>query len=261
MDRHERLGALLDMVGQRDKIDVDETAEELNVSPATIRRDLDHLAERQLLTRTRGGAVASNVAYDLPLRHKAARHAPEKQRICAAAVRLVERGMVVGLNGGTTATEVGRALATRPDLNDRGESPALVVVTNALNIANELAVRPNIKLVVTGGVARQHSFELTGPLATRILDEITLDLVFLGVDAIDPLRGAYAHHEGEASINRLMASRARQVVVVADSSKLGGHAFAQICPTTGVHMLITDTSAEPAMIEAFETEGVEVVTA
>lgn len=261
MDRHERLNLLLDMVGQRDKIDVDRTAAELDVSPATIRRDLDHLAERQLLTRTRGGAVASNVAYDLPLRHKAARNAPEKQRISAAAARLVEPGMVVGLNGGTTISEVARAIATRPDLAERRDSPALTVVTNALNIANELAVRPNIKIVVTGGVARQQSFELTGPLAVPILEEITLDLVLLGVDAVDPIRGAYAHHEGEASINKLMASRARRVAVVSDSSKLGGHAFARICATTDFHLLVTDTAADEAMLRAFEAEGVETITA
>ncbi|RZQ61729.1 DeoR/GlpR family DNA-binding transcription regulator [Amycolatopsis suaedae] len=261
MDRHERLSVLLDMVGQRDKIDVDQTAEELGVSAATIRRDLDHLAERQLLTRTRGGAVASNVAYDLPLRHKAARNAPEKQRISAAASRLVERGMVVGMNGGTTITEVARAIATRPDLNERADVPALTVVTNALNIGNELAVRPHIKTVVTGGVARQHSFELTGPLATHILEEITLDLVFLGIDAIDPQRGAYAHHEGEASIDGLLASRARQVAVVGDSSKLGGSAFARICPISAVDLLITDTAAPPEMVSAFESEGIRVLIA
>jgi DeoR family transcriptional regulator of aga operon len=261
VDRHERLSTLLDMVGLRDKIDVEETAEELAVSPATIRRDLDHLAGRQLLTRTRGGAVASNVAYDLPLRHKTARSAPEKQRISAAAARLVERGMVLGLNGGTTATEVGRAVATRPDLNDRSDLPVLTVVTNALNIANELAVRPNIKIVVTGGVARQRSFELTGPLASLFLQEITLDLVFLGVDAIDPVRGAYAHHEGEANINKQMAARARQVVVVADNSKLGARAFAQICPPTVVHTLITDAAADQEIVRAFEAEGIRVLTA
>ena len=260
MDRHERLSALLDMVGQREKIDVEASADELDVSPATIRRDLDHLAGRQLLTRTRGGAVASNVAYDLPLRHKAARNAPEKQRISAAAARLVERGMVIGINGGTTSTEVGRALALSPELSG-GSSPALTVVTNALNIAHELAVRPNIKIVVTGGVARQHSFELTGPLASLFLDQITLDLVFLGVDAIDATRGAFAHHEGEASINRLLAARARQVTVIADSGKLGGHAFARICDTRDVDMLITDSGADPTQVAAFEAADVEVVTA
>jgi DeoR family transcriptional regulator, aga operon transcriptional repressor len=132
------------------------------------------------------------------------------------------------------------------------------VVTNALNIASELAVRPQVKIVVTGGVARPASFELSGPLATRILDEITMDVVFLGVDAVDPVHGAYAHHEGEASINRLMAQRARRIVVVADSSKLGRHAFARICPAADIATLITDGAAPAEMVSAFEAEGVSV---
>ncbi|GAA4849499.1 DeoR/GlpR family DNA-binding transcription regulator [Saccharopolyspora rosea] len=260
MNRHERLSRLLDIVGQRQRADVEELAAELDVSAATIRRDLDHLAEQQLLARTRGGAVATSVAYDLPLRHKAARHAPEKQRISAAAARLVQPGMVIGLNGGTTTTEVARSLATRADLAEHGD-PGLTVVTNALNIANELVVRPHIKIVVTGGVARQQSFELTGPLATHILREITLDLLFLGVDAIEPGLGASAHHEGEASINRLMASRAGRVVVVADGSKLGRRAFAQICATETIDTLITDAGAEVEVVRAFEIAGVRVLTA
>ncbi|MBC6449877.1 DeoR/GlpR family DNA-binding transcription regulator [Actinokineospora xionganensis] len=257
MDRYERLSALLDMLGQSGKVDVEDLARDLDVSAATIRRDLDHLAEQQLLTRTRGGAVANNVAYDLPLRYKTARHASEKERIGKAAAALVSRGAVIGLNGGTTTTEIGRALAIRPDFAQSDE-PGVTVVTNALNIANELAVRPHVKIVVTGGVARPQSFELSGPLATRILDEITLDIIFLGVDAVDPLRGAYAHHEGEASINRLMTQRARQVVCIADSSKLGKHAFAQICPTAAINILITDSEASAETVAAFEAEGVDV---
>ncbi len=202
--------------------------------------------------------MASNLAYDLPLRHKSARHAPEKQRISAAAARMVQPGMVIGLNGGTTTTEIARAIATRSDLPERGENPSLTVVTNALNIANELAVRPHVKIVVTGGVARQHSFELTGPLGTRVLDEITLDLLFLGVDAIDPALGAYAHHEGEASINQLMASRAAHVAVVADSSKLGRRAFARICPSSGVHTVVTNEGAAEELVSAFRAEGTQV---
>jgi DeoR family transcriptional regulator of aga operon len=257
VDRYERLSTLLELLGQRGKVDVDDLAAELDVSAATIRRDLDHLADQQLLTRTRGGAVANNVAYDLPLRYKTARHASEKERIGRGAAALVARGGVVGLNGGTTTTEIARALAARPDLNGSDE-PGLTVVTNALNIASELAVRPQVKLVVTGGVARPQSFELSGPLASRILDEITMDVVFLGVDAVDPTHGAYAHHEGEASINRLMAERARRVVVAADSSKLGRHAFARICSTTGIDTLITDDAAPTELVAAFEAEGVTV---
>ena len=258
MARHERLTTLLDMLGQREKIDVEDVAAELDVSAATIRRDLDHLAEQQLLTRTRGGAVANDLAYDLPLRYKTARHVPEKQRISAAAAAFAAKGMVVGLNGGTTTAGVARALAIRSDLGGRGDAPGLTVVTNALNIAHELAVRPNVKIVVTGGVARPQSFELSGPLATRVLSELTIDLLFLGVDAFDPDAGAFAHHEGEASINRLMVERAERVVAVADGSKLGRRAFARICETTQVHALVTDTDADPEVVRAFEAAGVEV---
>ncbi|WP_328449753.1 DeoR/GlpR family DNA-binding transcription regulator [Amycolatopsis sp. NBC_00438] len=258
MARHERLSTLLDMLGQREKIDVEDVAEELSVSAATIRRDLDHLAEQQLLTRTRGGAVANDLAYDLPLRYKTARHVPEKQRISNAAAAFAAKGMVVGLNGGTTTAGVARALAIRSDLSGRGDAPGITVVTNALNIAHELAVRPNVKIVVTGGVARPQSFELSGPLATRVLSELTIDLLFLGVDAFDPDAGAFAHHEGEASINRLMVERAERVVAVADGSKLGRRAFARICETTQVHALVTDAEADPEIVRAFEAAGVEV---
>ncbi len=258
MARHERLSTLLDLLGQREKIDVEDVAEELNVSAATIRRDLDHLAEQQLLTRTRGGAVANDLAYDLPLRYKTARHVPEKQRISVAAAGLVAQGMVVGLNGGTTTAGVARSLATRSDLAGLRDSPGLTVVTNALNIAHELAVRPHVKIVVTGGVARPQSFELSGPLATRVLSELTIDLLFLGVDAFDAEAGAFAHHEGEASINRLMVERSERVVAVADGSKLGRRAFARICSTPQVHALVTDSHADPKVLRAFEAAGVEV---
>ena len=123
------------------RVSVEEAAERLEVSQATIRRDFDQLAQQQMITRTRGGAVANGVSYDLPLRYKTAKHSAEKQRIGAAAAALVSPGTVVGLNGGTTITEVARALAMRPDLTAGAEGGQLTVVTNALNIANELLVR------------------------------------------------------------------------------------------------------------------------
>ena len=251
MNRYERLNALLELLAERGRIEVDDIAEELAVSAATIRRDLDHLAEQQLLTRTRGGAVAHAVSYDLPLRYKSARHADAKLRIARAAAALVAKGAVVGLNGGTTATEVGRALATRSDLD-------VTIVTNALNIANELAVRQQIKLVVTGGVVRPQSYEMIGPLARLIPDELTLDVTFLGVDQLDPQLGASARDVGEAAINRLLAERATRVVVVADSSKLGGSAFARICPIEAIHGLITDSDADEAVAGEFRDRGIDV---
>src|SRR5690348_289057 len=214
-----------------------------------------------MLTRIRGGAVAEGVNYDLPLRYKTERHPSEKQRIGALAASMVRAGQVAGLNGGTTTTEVARALAIRSDLRRGGAEPAVTVVTNALNIATELAVRQHIKIVTTGGVARPQSYELTGPLATGVLEQVTLDIAFLGVDGIDAVAGAMAHHEGEASIGRLMAARAAQVVVTADSSKVGRRAFARICTAAEVDILVTDTGIAPAESARLADAGVKVVTA
>lgn len=262
MKRPERWNALLELLGRDGRIEVEEAAAELAVSAATIRRDLDELAQQQMLTRTRGGAVAHNLSYDLPLRYKTARRASEKQRIGAAVARMVEPGAVVGLNGGTTTTEIARAIATRGELSDSvGGGPAVTVVTNALNIAHELAVRPHIKIVLTGGVARPQSFELMGPLATGVLDQVSLDLAILGVDALDPERGAAAHHEGEAGINHLMADRAARVVVAADSSKLGRRAFARICALDAIEVLVTDTGATEEAIAPYAEAGVRVIRA
>jgi DeoR family transcriptional regulator of aga operon len=261
VDRYARWNALLELLTESGRVSVEEAAERLTVSQATIRRDFDQLAQQQMITRTRGGAVANGVSYDLPLRYKTAKHSAEKQRIGTAAASLVEPGMVVGLNGGTTTTEVARALAVRPDLSGNVDDAQLTVVTNALNIANELLVRSRMKIVVTGGVIRPQSFELVGPLGGNILREVTLDVALLGVDALDVTLGAAAHHEGEAAMNSLMVGRARRVVIIADSSKLGGHAFARICPIDRVDTLITDSGATPEVTSAFEQAGVRVICA
>ncbi|MBC7308329.1 MAG: DeoR/GlpR transcriptional regulator [Dietzia sp.] len=257
MSRDARWKTLLELLVERGRLDVEEAAAELSVSAATIRRDFDQLAEQQMLVRTRGGAVVHGVSYELPLRYKSARRASEKQRIARAVAGMVAPGEAVGLTGGTTTTEVARALAERADLTSG--SPALTVVTNALNIAGELAVRPQFKIVVTGGVARAQSYELVGPLADGVLGQITLDVAVLGVVAFDAAQGAAAHDEAEAAINRLLCERAGRVVVAADSSKLGRRAFARICATGAVDTLVTDVAVDDTAVRRFEEAGLRVV--
>jgi DeoR family transcriptional regulator of aga operon len=260
VNKHERWNALVALLAESGRIGIDDAAARLGVSGATIRRDLDELTEQRVLTRTRGGAVAYNLPYDLPLRYKTARHAPEKQRISAAAAGLVEPGATVGLNGGTTTTEVARALAARIHPDGRSGPVEFMIVTNALNIANELALRPNVKTVTTGGVLRTASYELVGPFAMAMLAEVSLDVVFLGVDAIDLDGGAVAaNHEDEAVVNRLMADRATCVVVVADASKLGRRAFARIRPLDRVDALVTDAGADEAATARLRSAGVRVI--
>lgn len=252
MRQTERLSAVLEALASDGSVDVTALVDRLGVSAATIRRDLQLLEGQRMLTRTHGGAVAHDVLYELPLRYKAARHQDEKRRIAAAAATRVDDGAVVGLTGGTTTTEVARAILDR-----RG----ITVVTNALNIAGELAIRTELKLVVTGGTARTESYELVGPVAEQALEGMNLDVAFVGVDGISIRAGLTTHHEIEAGTNGSMIRRARRVVVVADSSKLERVAFAQICPIAAVDELITDAAAPAAAIEGFTDAGIVVTVA
>jgi DeoR family transcriptional regulator, aga operon transcriptional repressor len=243
----ERLSTILERLAQSGSVAVRPLAQDLGVSSGTIRHDLE-----LLLTRTHGGGVARGLLYELPLRYKAARQQEEKLRIAHAAAEHVPEGAAVGLTGGTTTTEVARAIAERP---------GLTIVTNALNIASELAVRPNLKLVIPGGVARSESYELVGPLAEASLQTLNLNVVFVGVDGIAVAAGLTTHHDVEANTNRVLIDRAQRVVVVADSSKLERVTFARICGVDRVDVLITDDKAPAVVLEELEQAGVTTVTA
>jgi DeoR family transcriptional regulator of aga operon len=249
MRQNERLAAILEELARDRTVVVAELASRLGVSTATIRRDLQLLEEQRLLARTHGGAVAQGVLYELPLRYKGARRQAEKRRIAQEAAARVPDGATVGLTGGTTCTEVARALVDR----DR-----LTVVTNALNIASELAVRPNLRLLVTGGTARPESYELVGPIAEQALEGLRLDVALIGVDGIDATHGCTTHHEVEAHTNATLIARARRVIVVADSTKIGAAAFARICPIERVDELITDRAANVRALRALREAGPHV---
>ena len=151
------------MIVEEGTVHIDDITERLGVSAATARRDLDLLAEQQLITRTRGGASANPTSSELPLRYRTSRMGEEKARIARAAAAMVRPGDTIGLNGGTTTTEVAREVVLLPDLTDP-ETP-VTIVTNAVNIASELTVRQCVRVVVTGGAARARSYELTDPLS------------------------------------------------------------------------------------------------
>ncbi|MGB3483495.1 MAG: DeoR/GlpR family DNA-binding transcription regulator [Mycobacterium sp.] len=261
MTARQRWNRILEIVTEAGYVDVDDAAGRLGVSAATVRRDLDRLAQQQLVTRTRGGAVSNSTAYDLPLRYNAERNVPQKMQIAEAASARVALGTVVAITGGTTTTEVARHLAMRADLHGGSMRPALTIVTNAINIANELTVRATLQLVVVGGMVRSQSYELIGRLATLILDEISIDEAILGGNALDLSTGLTCHNESEAAIAAEIARRASKVTAVLDSSKLGKRALARVCATEQLDTLITDSDADPEFTAELAARGVEVVTA
>jgi len=186
----------------------------------------------------------------LPMRYRGGQHYDAKRAIAERTSLLVPPDTSsVGLNGGSTTTEVARALASRSNLR---------VVTNALNIASELAVRASIELVVCGGSARTESYELVGPLAELTLANINLDIAIVGVDGVSASAGLTTHHEVEAHTNRALVRAAARVIVVADSSKIGKRGFAKIADIAAVSDIVTDSAAEPKDIAALERLGPSV---
>lgn len=258
-DRSQRWRLLLDAVAENGRLTVSEAADRLNVSAATVRRDFAALADQQLVTRTHGGVVAASVAYDLPLRYREEKASSSRERIAAAAADLVKPGAVAAFNGGLTTSATARHVASRQDLVGDSASPAITVLTNALNIASEMVIRPHIRTVTLGGVARPHAYELTGPHASLVLREYWVDILFLGVDAICPESGASTQHAEEAGVNAAMVKRASTVVVVADSNKLGKRTFARICDCDAIDVLVTDTDAAVGVVDAFAAHKVKVM--
>jgi DeoR family transcriptional regulator, aga operon transcriptional repressor len=234
--RSDRIAQILERLDESGNVDVPGLAAHFGVSLATIRRDLQLLEEQRLVERTHGGAVALDVAHELPVRYRTSHQHAQKLDIARVAVSRIPLGAVVGLTGGTTTTEVARQLAVRDSLS---------VVTNALNIAAELALRPKFKVVVPGGVARPQSFELVGLWSEQALRGINIAVAVIGVDGADAEAGLTTHDEIEAQTNAALLARARHVIVVADSSKLGRVHLARIAGLDQVDELITDPGADP----------------
>jgi DeoR family transcriptional regulator of aga operon len=262
VNQQKRLNLVLELVSQRGNVSVAEIGEQLGVSPATARRDITTLAEQRLVTRTHGGASALGSGYELPLQYKIARQAEAKLAIARAVELLVSPGDTVGLNGGTTVTEVARTLGRSTRLVSAPDgSPGVTIVTNALNIAFEASVREHMKIVVTGGVPRRQSYELVGPLVEATLNGFSLDLAILGVDGLTAQFGATTIHEGEADASKHIAASARRIVVAADRTKIGRATFARIFPLERIDVLVTDAPLDPAATEEFSAAGVTVIVA
>ncbi|MEI8057711.1 MAG: DeoR/GlpR family DNA-binding transcription regulator [Actinomycetes bacterium] len=248
--RADRVSSILDRLATTHSVNAASLALEFGVSAATLRRDLQMLEDQRLLSRTHGGALAHDVAYELPVRYRGGRNRDEKRAIAIKAAELLPKGrLTMGLAGGTTTSEVARLIAERVDLT---------VVTNALNIATELALRPRLKLILTGGVTRSQSYELVGPFAEQTLQALHLEVAIVGVDGISAAAGLTTHDEVEAHTNRTMVSRAKRVIVVADGSKIGRVLLARICALESAHDLVTDSSADPQALNAIRATGITV---
>jgi DeoR/GlpR family transcriptional regulator of sugar metabolism len=247
--RRQRLGAIVEARGAAR---LDELSAALGVSQATIRRDLTALAAAGRLRRVHGGAVAIDQRLDEPhFDVKAAAAAPEKQRIAARAAELIGPDDTVYLDSGSTVLALARLLHgwTR-----------LTVVTNSLPAATELAGR-GPRLIVVGGELRATSRALVGPLTRLLLDELHVDRAFMGTFALSVDEGLSTTDPAEAFTKQLVMSRARETILLADSSKIGTRSFVGAGRLDDVDILVTDAGIDDRTVRVIARRGVRVITA
>jgi DeoR family transcriptional regulator, aga operon transcriptional repressor len=246
---------ILKKLSMHDQVFVNELSKEFGVSEVTIRNDLEQLESKNLLIRARGGAMSSNqvVSHDLQLGEKHKLNMSEKTRIGKVAAKLIKDSDTVIIDSGTTTLEVVKNLAVA--LNN------VTIISNALNIANQLVSSPNINLIIPGGVLRKNSLSLIGPLAEKSFKNFFVDKVFLGVDGFDTLHGISTPNIEEASLNQIMIDVAREVIVVADSSKFLRKSLAFICKLDRIDTVITDSRITEDDRKRLQDAGINIIIA
>ncbi len=246
----ERRAVLINKLRENGYIQAVELADELNVSSATIRRDLVQLQEEGFCTRTRGGAVrsAQSTTLELPYALKKQQFTVQKEAIAREAIKLVEDGDTLILDSGSTTYALAHLLI---------EKQRLTVVTNDLQIAVLLANNPAIHLVCTGGIARPQVFTLQGAEVIDFIKVLRVDKTFLGADAIHTDGSIGNVNIEEVAIKQAMIRAASSVVLLADSSKFAVKGFAEVGTLQNVDILITDVGCPSEMktkIEEFSTK-------
>ena len=246
----ERRQHILSLIQKEGRVLVDELSDQLALSKITIRKDLDYLQTKELLVRTHGGAlpVQPGALLDPSIEQKEELHHEDKLRIAQAATAMVSEGGCVILDSGTTTTAIARELLA---------FRRLTVITNALNIASELA-RSDFDVILIGGSLRKNSMSLVGPLAEDVLHEMHADILFIGVDGFDTRYGLTTPNVLEARVNRAMVNAAERVVAVCDSSKFGRRSLSLIVDASAVHHVITDSNLSPEQAKTIREAGIEL---
>jgi DeoR family transcriptional regulator, fructose operon transcriptional repressor len=251
----ERQQAIADLVRQRGRVSVTDLAGSYSVTAETVRRDLAMLERGGLVRRVHGGAVPTSAltVIETGVAEREGSQAAEKDRIAKAAVALVPAdGGSVLLDAGTTTWRLAGILPS-----DR----RLVVVTNAVPIAARLAGFGGTRLYLLGGRVRGTTQAAVGEETVRALENLRVDVAFLGTNALSPQFGLSTPDEEEASVKRAMVRSGHRVVVLADSSKLGREHLVRFAPLDAIDVLVTDDGADPRLVAELEAREVQVLVA
>ncbi len=247
-----RLDFILAELDRHDHVFVKDIAEQLKVSRETIRRDLKELELAGKLRCTYGGAIRPQTGDDRPISLRMRANAREKALIAARAARLVRDDTSIFIDAGTTTLAFARHLVDRDRVR---------VFTNSLDIAQLLAGGSLAEITVMGGRLRPDYRALLGPLTLEAAAQHVFDVAFISIAAVDASHGFMDFGQDEASLRRLLARHAREVVVLADNAKFGRPAAVRTLDFRQVHRLVTDVQPAAAFVAKLEEARVETICA
>ncbi len=252
----QRQARIIQQLQENGFVEISRLCAQFAADRSTIRRDLEQLEVHGAVQRIRGGAIAGPTSgqADIPYKVKRIEHTPAKQAIGRWAASLVRDSEAVLLDSGSTTFQIALALRQRRDIS---------VITNDLNVAMCLAESPRIQLIVTGGILLESVYTLVGPRAVEELSTLHVDRVFLGADAIHHQAGITNITFVEVDVKRAMIAAAREVVVVADSSKFEHRALATVCRLDEIDFIVTDDGLDTEVRQLYSNrvECVPLITA
>lgn len=232
MLKEERYQKIVDWVNQKSAVTVEELCKKFGISQSTVSRDLHMLNQAGKLIKTHGGAVmlSNGLAVEPSVTYRKTQYTDEKQRIARKAVQYINPGETIIIDSGTTTFWMVEHLRDIKNLN---------VWTNDLYIALELINHENVEITVLGGSLRKKYFNMAGVLTNKLLSNIHVDRLFVGVDAINAEGGLMVYSPEEAELKRLMIKTAKETIVICDHSKFEKMALVGICPIDQVQKIIT----------------------
>ena len=252
----ERRSFILSELTRERVVKISSLSKHFDISEVSIRRDLERLEQLVMLKRVHGGAVALPASpMGLPS-GAAAPVSPAKERIGRAAAQLIRPGDRLILDSGTSVLQVGRSIA-----GDLLASGNLTIITSSLPVVHELGPWKSVHVLLLGGIYLPEYQVVVGPQTVANLGNLHADKLFLGADGMTLSHGVTTANVLEAEVDRAMVKAAQEVILVADSSKIGGIGLTTIMPLERVHKLITDDGAPADFVNALRERGVEVYVA
>ena len=241
MKQSQRHQNILNLLNQHGFVSTEEMVAQFDVSPQTIRRDLNELAEQKQIIRHHGGASlpdssTSNTAYST----RKVMQLAEKERIAAQVAARIPDGASLFIDIGTTTEAIARALLQHKDLR---------IVTNNLNVAMILTEKDDFKVIIAGGEIRNRDGGIIGEATRDFIGQFRMDFGIIGISGIDMTGALLDFDYQEVRVSQAIIANARQVILAADSSKFGRNAMIRLGPISLIDCLVTDQQPVPALAQ------------